>query len=47
LDRIRAVRLVADDGTVRTVTTKPSATQATILRGFDVDTATWRSRLTG
>jgi len=45
LARIRAVRLVADNGIERRVITKPSALQATILAALGVDTSTWHSRL--
>ena len=45
LARIRAVRLVADNGVARHVVTKPSALQARILAALRVDTSTWQSRL--
>ena len=45
LARIRAVRLVADNGIERRVITKPSALQASILAAVGVDTSTWQSRL--
>jgi transposase len=47
LERIRAVQLVADDGSARQIITKPTPFQAKILAAFGVDTGTWQSRLTG
>jgi transposase len=47
LERIRAVQLVADDGSTRQVITKPTAFQASILAAFGVDTSNWQSRLSG
>jgi hypothetical protein len=45
LARIRAVRLVGDNGVERRVVTKPNADQARILSALRVDTSTWHSRL--
>jgi len=45
LERIRAVQIVADDGSIRQVITKPNAAQSKILAAFGVDTKTWTSRL--
>jgi transposase len=45
LGRIRAVRLVGDNGVERRVVTKPNALQAAILAALRVDTTTWHSRL--
>jgi Transposase DDE domain len=45
LARIRAVRLVGDNGVERRVITKPNADQARILCALRVDTSTWHSRL--
>jgi transposase len=46
LSRIACVRLVADDGSTRSVVTRPSPFQAQILAAFSVDTSAWRSRIT-
>jgi len=45
LERIRAVQLVADDGSTRRVITKPNAVQSQILTAFGVNTKNWTSRL--
>jgi Transposase DDE domain len=45
LARIRAVRLVADDGTERRIMTRPDALHSKVLASMHVDTSTWTSRL--
>ena len=45
LERIRAVQLVANDGSTRQIITKPNAAQSTVLAAFGVNTKTWTSRL--
>lgn len=45
LARVRAVRLVADDGTERRVVTRPDALAAKVLAAMHVDTSAWSSRL--
>lgn len=45
LERIRAVQLIADDGSTRQVITKPTPFQASILAAMGVDTSTWTSRI--
>jgi hypothetical protein len=35
-----------DDGSTRSVVTRPSPFQAQILAAFSVDTSAWRSRIT-
>jgi hypothetical protein len=45
LERIRAVQLVAQDGSIRRVTTKPNVAQSTILAALHADTKNWTSRL--
>lgn len=47
LARVRAVRLVADDGTQRRAVTRPDALAAKVLAALHVDTSAWSSRLSG
>ena len=47
LARIRAVRLVADDGTERRIVTRPDALHVKVLAAMHVDTTAWNSRLSG
>jgi hypothetical protein len=45
LERIRAVQLVANDGSIRQIVTKPNTVQSKILAAMGVDTKNWTSRL--
>jgi transposase len=47
LSRIRAIELSADDGTSRTVITKPSRFQSLILDALGVDSRGWSSSING